>query len=306
MRNKKRLVLSVGVIIVLASISRGQGWRGISPLHSTREDVVRLLGPPTEPNGITHNLKTERVTVYYSDLGCASGWPYGWNVPAGVVIKILVYPQTKITLPELNIDLKKLTESANVRLGGADYTNEEDGISIGIKTDGYVEVVQYEPAAKDRHLLCPDAAIRKQEIEAGRSTYLRPISKYFDALPSERIGQLKTFAEQLKKYSTKAKVYIISYASGDECRNEALTHGKGVKNYLEHTFGVNAQRFVIVDGGHRSSAEIELYIVEANTPIPLSSPDLHPDSVRINCSRVNKLRRAKGEKRGRLVMAERF
>jgi len=25
------------------------GWRGITPLHSTREDVERLIGPPMMP-----------------------------------------------------------------------------------------------------------------------------------------------------------------------------------------------------------------------------------------------------------------
>src|SRR5688572_31602729 len=43
-----------------------QGWRGIVPLHSTREDVERLVGPPMS-NGITYDLRNERVTIGYSE-----------------------------------------------------------------------------------------------------------------------------------------------------------------------------------------------------------------------------------------------
>ena len=57
------------------SFLQAQGWRGIVPLHSTRADVERLVGSPMTPNGITYDLKNERVNVVYSDGGCAKGQP---------------------------------------------------------------------------------------------------------------------------------------------------------------------------------------------------------------------------------------
>ena len=77
--------------VLTVSFLQDRGWRGIAPLHSTREDVERLPGAPMEPGGITYDLKTERVNVVYSDGGCAKGKPAEWNVPLNTVIGIRVY-----------------------------------------------------------------------------------------------------------------------------------------------------------------------------------------------------------------------
>src|SRR5438876_9242267 len=107
MKELKTFLISASVILCLAVSSGAQGWRGIKPLHSTREQVERLIGPPMQPNGITYDLKNERVNVVYSDGNCANGWPYGWNVKPGTVIGITIYPQPRPKLSELPIDLSK-------------------------------------------------------------------------------------------------------------------------------------------------------------------------------------------------------
>src|SRR6266498_1996177 len=88
MKELKILLACVSVIFCFAATAKAQGWRGIRPLHSTREDVERLIGPPMQPNGDTYDLKGERVNIGYSDLRCTKGWPYGWNVPARTVTAI--------------------------------------------------------------------------------------------------------------------------------------------------------------------------------------------------------------------------
>jgi hypothetical protein len=115
--NLKKLITSVFFVICLAAISHGQGWHGIVPLQSTRQDVEKLIGLPTESNGITYNLQAERVSIYYVKDGCAKGWPYGWNLPAGVVEKIVVYPQSKQAVDQLGFNLKEFEQSRNERLG---------------------------------------------------------------------------------------------------------------------------------------------------------------------------------------------
>src|SRR5216683_7963535 len=104
MESLRRLLATSGVLLALFSLSQAQGWRGIRPLHSTRNDVERLIGPPMQPKGITYDLKNERVNVVYSDGKCAKGWPYGWNVPPGTVIGITIYQQPRPKLSDLSID----------------------------------------------------------------------------------------------------------------------------------------------------------------------------------------------------------
>src|SRR5258706_6534102 len=72
--NITNIILSLCFVIVAASLSHGKEWRGIVPLHSTRTDVERLLGPPAEK-------KNELMSVYKLDqkdvvLEYPTGLPY--------------------------------------------------------------------------------------------------------------------------------------------------------------------------------------------------------------------------------------
>lgn len=284
MSNAKRLITCFCLTVGIATVCYAQGWRGIVPLHSTREDVERLIGRPTESNGITYDLKTERVSIFYSDSACVKGWPYGWNVKRGVVVDILVYLQTRVTLAQLGIDLKNYTKTTNVQMGGADYTNKNDGISIGVKDNEEVEVIQYRPSAKDKSLLCPDAAAREREIERGESASLRPVLYYYDVSPKEEAVRLEVFRDQLKKYPPQSKIYIIGYGGREACPDEGINRAKRARNYLVRSLRVPSTRITVMDGGRNSAVWVELFVVPPGGPRPLSEPDIHPQSAKIkNC-----------------------
>lgn len=276
MSSAKRLITCFCLTVGIATACHAQGWRGIVPLHSTREDVERLIGRPTESNGITYDLKTERVSIFYSDSACVKGWPYGWNVKRGVVVDILVYLQTRVTLDQLGIDLTNYTKTTNVRLGGTDYTNKNDGVSIGVKDNGEVEVIQYQPAAKDKHLLCPDAAEREREIESGQGAYTAPVLYYFNVSPKEETVRLEFFADQLKKYPSESRIYIIGYAGSEECANEGIIRADRVKEQLVAKLRIDRKRIATIDGGRNSAIWIELYVIRPGEPRPLSTPDINP------------------------------
>jgi hypothetical protein len=260
----------------IVTVCHGQGWRGIIPLHSTRDDVERVIGRPTEANGITYDLKTERVSIFYSGRPCVKGWPYGWNVPRDVVIKIVIYPKTRLTLDQLGIDMKNYIKTRNAQLGGTDYTNKDAGTSVGLKENGEVEVIQHEPSANDKNLLCPDAAEREREIESGQSAYITPILYYFDVSPKEESVRLEFFADQLKKYPLKSKIYIIGYASAEECANKGGIRADRVKEHLIKKLRVDGRRIDTIDGGRNSAVWIELYVIRPGDPRPLSTPDINP------------------------------
>jgi hypothetical protein len=59
----KELFGCFALMIGMVTTSQAQGWRGIVPLHSTRQDVEKIIGQPTESNGITYDLQSERVSI---------------------------------------------------------------------------------------------------------------------------------------------------------------------------------------------------------------------------------------------------
>jgi hypothetical protein len=275
----------------ISTVCHGQGWRGIVPLHSTREDVERLIGLPTESNGITYNLKTERVSIFYAGGACVKGWPYGWNVARDVVTKVVVYPQTRLTLDQLGIDVKAYIKTKNAQLGGTDYTSKDVGTSIGVRENGDVEVVQYQPSAKDKSLLCPDAADREREIERGQSAYTTPLLYYFNVSPKEETVRLEFFADQLKKYPPESKIYIIGYAGSEECANQGIIRADRVKKQLIAKLRIDRKRITTIDGGRNSAVWIELYVIRPSEPRPLSRPDIHPAFAKSgSCSSKHKSR----------------
>jgi hypothetical protein len=281
MERWKRILLSGALLLGFLGSSQAQGWRGIRPLHSTRDNVERLIGPPMQPNGTTYDLKAERVNIGYSDVRCTKGWPYGWNVPARTVTAITIYPQPRPKLAELPIDISKATRYVDPT-GVIHYNNDEEGLSVAVDPNEYeVMVLEYYPAARDAHLRCPEAAERERQIAKGESEVRRPDVNYSDTSLEKKHVYLDYFADQFQKTPSDSTVYIIAYAGQRARVGEAHARANWAKNYLTRKRGIDAKRFVIVDGGHRDPAGVELYITPRGQPKPLSSPNIYPGNVQI-------------------------
>jgi hypothetical protein len=82
-----QLFTSLCCLLLMASAASAKSWRGIEPLHSTRADVERLLGPPNVDRDL-YDFPGERTSIWYSDGGCKAGLPSGWNVPKDTVVEI--------------------------------------------------------------------------------------------------------------------------------------------------------------------------------------------------------------------------
>ncbi len=274
--NLKTLTTSLLLVIGLAGISHAQGWQGIVPLQSTRQDVEKRIGLPTESNGITYDLQAERVSIYYVKDVCAKGWPYGWNLPTGVVEKIVVYPQSKQSAGQLGLNLKEYEQSRNERLGLIGYKNEKEGINFTTKENGEVEVIQYGPPAGSEKFLCPEAVTRMLELKRGDSAYLTPMS-YSKISPEEEKTRLEAFYEQVQRSPKGSRVFIIGYGGIDDCPNESVAQTNRARDILVKLIGLDPKTVVSIDGGRKNAVSIELYIVPPDGPKPLSTPDIHPN-----------------------------
>ncbi|MGH9904405.1 MAG: hypothetical protein ACRD8U_02345 [Pyrinomonadaceae bacterium] len=151
------ILLCLSVILFMQASQRNKDWRGIVPLHSTRADVERLLGPSAKPEAYAevYELGNEAVFIQYSSGPCRKERKGGYNVPTGTVIQLRVSSSEKPRFSDLRIDESKYEKTVDSELPGVlHYTNKEDGIAYEVQ-NGKVTSTNYFPAAKDHHLSCP-------------------------------------------------------------------------------------------------------------------------------------------------------
>jgi hypothetical protein len=136
-------------------------FRGISPLHSTRADVERILGRPKRQSinqDYAYETDEERVAVLYSESRCERSVVGKWNVPADTVLRITLYPQRTVLIRDLNLDKLKYRRSPDPNIPNAFlWMNVEEGIIIESEVkDGCEQIVSltYRPSNKDKGLLC--------------------------------------------------------------------------------------------------------------------------------------------------------
>jgi hypothetical protein len=159
MRTIKYLPLIAALISVCSGVALGKGWRGIEPLHSTRSDVEKLLGPNP---GSTYDLENEAVYFEYQTPERECGKKLGsWNVPLNTVLGIIVASKEKKSIVEFNLD-RTYVKSKVRPYSHYDYYSEDDGITYSVSGD-IVYQITYTQALKDRRLAC----LRREENKPG-------------------------------------------------------------------------------------------------------------------------------------------
>lgn len=63
----RTMITQLLMTLALLVPATAREWRGIVPLHSTRADVERLLGPPQPGTVSGYRTETERVSIMYAD-----------------------------------------------------------------------------------------------------------------------------------------------------------------------------------------------------------------------------------------------
>lgn len=268
------------VFLATALFIQANSWHGIVPLHSTRADVEKILGPPTPgskaPYAASYRTKNERVFVLYSTGPCDADPSHGWNAPIGTVVSISVEPDTKPKFADLKLDESKYEKRPDPKvLRFTYYTSEDDGISIEVDTDeGVVTTYRYSPMSKDYHLRCPtptDTSIL--------GVVPHKIDEYSDVPFASERKRLENFAKQMLTYGT-TQGYIIAYAGRQARVGEAQRIAKRAKKYLVNQ-GVYAGRIQLVDGGHRDKWTVELYVIPVGAIPPEAKPTVDPKKVQI-------------------------
>lgn len=275
----RTIATCIGVILTVAALAEAKEWRGIVPLHSTRADVERVLGSPTEPRGSIYRTENENISIWYSDEPCQRGMSELWNVPRGTVLSITVYPKAKPSIADLRLEHIKYKEVANMHLQGiTNYTNDEEGVRIETY-QGKVNNITYVPAAKDSYLQCP-GSFAQQSSDEEKEYFIRKFDEYSNISFNDEKARLDNLAIYLQR-QPEMKGYIIAYAGRRARVGEAQVRTERAKNYLVSERGIEAERIVTIDGGHREELEVDVYVLPHGVSAPTVTPTVDPSDVRI-------------------------
>jgi hypothetical protein len=273
--NIKTLACCVFAIFLAPISSYAQGWRGLVPLHSTCEDVQRILGI-TQCESSFYELENEIVNLDISKKPCVDGW----NVLPGTVLSITVYPRKKPQLSDLHLDAKaykKITHQNNP--GGSYYVNEEEGITVAVMSDEKVNYFTYSPTPKDSHLRYPNTLIDSGVGHVSPHGHVK-LDEYGNLPFEEEKNHLDRFALSLQAQPGTEAV-IIAYGGRRSYLHEAQARVKRAKEFLISKHRIETARIILIDGGYREESTVELFIKQREAGLPIALPTVCPIEVQI-------------------------
>lgn len=254
-----------------------RGFRGIVPMHSTCEDVKRILGVKTcEPPDNTYDLGDERVKIEFTKQPCEKAYLKHWNVPPGTVVSILRMLKKPLRLKDFRPDVSKCKKSFTDEVNQTIYSCDEEGIGIW-ETGGKVYDIDYTPTPEDAYLLCPSPPEPPPAEPVGPPPSL--FFSYSD-LPFEK-GQehLESYAQAMKAYAPDSQGYIVVYAGRCTLKDEAQWYADLAKLYVVQNFDIDEDRIKAIDGGYREKLAVELYFGPRGSRAPDTSPTVQANEV---------------------------
>ena len=161
-------VCCVLVLVVLPCIANAKDWRGLTPFHSTRTDVEKLLGlpPPPPSDGTRVYTLNKNRSIYFIDEGVIyiayqrhnSPPTDCWKtVPNDTVTFIQVTLKKAVPLKEFPIKVEqaeRFDPSTPKNIGYLDYLDASAGLLVVTFKGNVVEVCYFATEA-DRPP-CPD------------------------------------------------------------------------------------------------------------------------------------------------------
>ena len=250
---------------------QGVGWNGFTPLHSTRAHVTQRLGAGQGSCECIYTTPKETIVFEYSVSPC-KGPIYGWNVPGGTILRIIVTP--KKPNPFRKNDLANDYVESHEDVSTTYYTKVQDGIRYAVQ-NGAIVSTHYIPSARDEALRCEGFPIYD-----GGVTEHQPYDVFGQISESDTFARLDNFAIEILNNS-KMKGYIIAYAGRISRPNEANATATKARDYLINRRKVVSERIVAAAGGFREEAELELYLLNTSLPPPSPKPTLPLSEVTI-------------------------
>jgi hypothetical protein len=94
------------------------------------------------------------------------------------------------------------------------------------------------------------------------------------------------FSAVLLQNEPAASVHIIVYDGQPSLRGEADGWMHCIKNYMVALRGIEASRIRVVNGGHRQTKTVELWLITATDELPKATPTIQPKDVKFKKGRL--------------------
>ena len=259
---KSIIVLASLLIMSLAFTQDAPGWRGIVPLRSTRAQVEQLVGA-LDVRCQCYSTEMATIRVDYASGPC-TGALAGWNVPIDTVLSLQIYPKKALLFSELKIQKEDFVKTVDDTVTTY-YGNADKGLRYSVTSSGTVASVWYGPSIKQNKLRCAGFP----PTDGGITAY-RPYTEF----PFETVDDIKNrlgeFGVRLLK-EPQLKGYIIVYGQ----RNKVTPIDQFVtstKSYLLEELTINPNSVEVTNGGYRSDATVELFVIPREWPPPIATP----------------------------------
>ena len=251
MANFRRLLFAVSsLLVVFAVCTPAKEWRGITPIRSSREDVVRLLNQCREATQhCEFELDNEQVHIVFSggdnNIECAK------ELPAGTVLLI----EVKLKRPSLLAEVENLKSyrvfdpSFPPGQGYKGYIDEKEGLILNTYQRKIIQI-DYLASAKDKYL-CPAYYENPESfIHLGLFRRCPPLS--ISCPMTARSGDEITVSSQTDVDSAQFRWEVTT---------GKIVSGQGMRSIVIDTAGVTARVFTVtisLDGSCQSSCSVEI------------------------------------------------
>lgn len=286
--SSKQIILGMCVVLMSISSASAKSWRGLEPLHSTRADVLRLLGSPIDdkyPYEWRYNFPEEGAAIRFSSgEPCKEGLPGGSKLPKDIVVEIEIYPRVERKMEEVLTPGKEYEDIHAAHTAHVFYVDSEEGITFTVGGQGTVESIAYGPTAKDKDYSCggykfaipipPGVKLKKYELAT-----FDMFGKISFSDAEARLDNLVFNFLQSKDPNWRG--YIVVYAGRRSYLGEAQFKANCYKDYLVRAWKIDPGSLFAVDGGFREEFEVYLYQGKADYYPPLLRPSVSPKEARV-------------------------
>ena len=286
--SSKQIILAVCVVLLSINSAAAKSWRGIEPLHSTRADVERLLGPPTddkEPLRWEYKFPEEWVRINFSSgQPCEEGLPDGWKVSKDTVLGIDIILNDPKPTSEMLTAGKEFERVQTAHTPGLNYyIDSDEGIRF-TDNNGFVSSISYGPAAKDKDYKCGESKYAAPVVPGAKLKRVEhyPLDEFGNIRFEDATARLDNFVIQLFLLQEKEpgwRGYIVVYAGRHSHIGEAEFKANCYKNYLVRVRQMNPAKLFAVDGGYREDMQVQLYLGPPDYYPPVLSPNVSPKKV---------------------------
>jgi hypothetical protein len=276
-----KLFFMAVMLLSLAGVSSAKEWRGIVPLQSTRQDVTRLLGDPSDANSIRANYSLEKEDVYVAFSSDEANQECVRKLPPGTVLLIEVRPKGDMSLIEFNFDesrFRKFDPGSGFYPGMEGYISDEDGLVLRLE-HGKVREICYIATSKERKL-CPEYYEGAEEMVRVGAPHFVKFDEWGDIRFTDEKARLDNAFISLSQQPGTI-MYVIVNAGKTACVGEAKARGIRAKNYLVRRRGAKPDRIVWIDRGYYPAPTTTIWILPPSLGQPPIFPDLGLDPTQV-------------------------